>query len=358
MNKPAIGITCGDINGIGLELIVKVFSDPRMNEICTPVLFASNKTVNFYRKLAGDNHFSFNAIKDFSRLSNKQLNLFSSWEEEVAVTPGKLNEIGGKYAVLSLQSAVKALQEGSIEGLVTAPIHKSNVQGPDFSYTGHTPFLKHTFQAKEVVMMMCAENMRVAVATEHIPVKEIHSHLSTELILKKIEIIHQSLSFDFGISKPRIAVLGLNPHAGDDDLVGDEESTVISPAIREAKNRNQLVFGPFSADAFFARGQYAHFDAVLAMYHDQGLIPFKSLAQGEGINYTAGLHIVRTSPDHGVAFDIAGKGIAQPHSFLEAVYKCVDILRNRSEYEAQRANPMKKMMPEVTSKLVDEKIED
>lgn len=357
-NKPAIGISCGDINGIGIELIVKAFSDTRITEICTPIIFANNKTINFYRKLATDANFNFTPIKDFSRINTKQINIFNCWEEDISITPGVLNETGGKYAVLSLLSAVKALQEGAIEGLVTAPIHKSNVQSEAFSYTGHTPFLKDAFGATDVVMMMCAENMRVALVTEHVPVKDVASHLSVELILSKLNLIQQSLATDFGITKPRIAVLGLNPHAGDDGLVGSEEETIIKPAIKEAKNRNQLVFGPFSADAFFARGQHEKFDAVLAMYHDQGLIPFKSLAIGEGINYTAGLNIVRTSPDHGVAFDIAGKGIADQASFLEAVYKCVDIIRQREEYKSDRANPIKKVMPEVTSKLIDERIDD
>lgn len=357
-NKPAVGISCGDINGIGIELIVKAFSDTRITEICTPIVFANNKTINFYRKSAGDTNFNFNNVKDFSRINYRQVNIFNCWEEEVAVTPGILNETGGKYAVLSLQAAVKALQEGTIEGLVTAPIHKSNVQGEAFSYTGHTPYLKDAFAAQDVVMMMCAQNMRVALVTEHVPVKDVAAYITAEAILSKLNLIQISLQKDFGISKPRIAVLGLNPHAGDEGLVGTEEELIIKPAIKEARNRNILAFGPYSADAFFARGQYEKFDAVLAMYHDQGLIPFKSLSIGEGINYTAGLNVVRTSPDHGVAFDIAGKGIADPASFLEAVYQCVDIIQHRKEYDEQRSNPIKKVMPEVTARLIDEKIEE
>ncbi|MGN7784645.1 4-hydroxythreonine-4-phosphate dehydrogenase PdxA [Niabella sp. 22666] len=357
-NKPAIGISCGDINGIGIELIVKAFSDTRITEICTPIIFANNKTINFYRKFAGETNFNFNNVKDFTRINSRQVNIFNCWEEEVAVTPGVLNETGGKYAVLSLQAAVKALQEGAIEGLVTAPIHKSNVQGEAFSHTGHTPYLKEAFEAKDVVMMMCAQNMRVALVTEHVPVKDVASHITAQAILSKLNLVQDSLKKDFGISKPRIAVLGLNPHAGDEGLVGSEEETIIKPAIKEARNKNILAFGPYSADAFFARGQYEKFDAVLAMYHDQGLIPFKSLSIGEGINYTAGLDIVRTSPDHGVAFDIAGKGIADAASFLEAVYQCVDIIQHRYEYQEQRSNPIKKVMPEVTAKLIDEKIDE
>ena len=357
MKKPVIGISCGDINGIGIELIVKGLSDIRITEICTPVIFANNKVVNFYRKFAGDTNFSFNHLKDFSRINTKQVNIYSCWEEDVIVTPGVLNEVGGKYAILSLQAAVNALKEGHIEGLVTAPIHKNNVQSAEFSFTGHTPYLQNTFEAKYVVMMMCAENMRVALVTEHIPVKEIASSITIEGILSKIHIIQDSLRRDFGITKPKIAVLALNPHTGDNGLVGDEEELIIKPAIREARNKDLLVFGPYSADAFFARGHHEKFDAVLAMYHDQGLIPFKSLAIGEGINFTAGLNAVRTSPDHGVAFDIAGKGIADHLSFMEAIYSCVEIIRNREEYAEQRANPLKKMMPEVTAKIVDEKLD-
>ncbi|MGC4233348.1 MAG: 4-hydroxythreonine-4-phosphate dehydrogenase PdxA [Niabella sp.] len=357
-NKPVIGISCGDVNGIGIELIVKTFSDTRISEICTPVIFANNKVINFYRKSVGDTNFTFNILKDFSRISTRQVNIFNCWEEDVTITPGTLNETGGKYAVISLQAAVKALQEGHIAGLITAPIHKSNVQSAAFSYTGHTPYLRDAFEARDVVMMMCAQNMRVALVTEHLPIKDVASQLSMAGILSKLNLVHASLQTDFGISKPRIAVLGLNPHAGDEGLIGTEEQTIIQPAIKEAKNGNMLVFGPYSSDAFFARGHYEKFDAVLAMYHDQGLIPFKSLAVGEGINYTAGLKVVRTSPDHGVAFDIAGKGTASPFSFLEAVYGCIDIIRHREEYNSQRINPIKKVMPEVTAKLVDEKIEE
>lgn len=357
-NKPVIGISCGDINGIGIELIVKTFSDIRINEICTPIVFANNKVINFYRKFAGENSLNFNIIKDFSRINNKQVNVFNCWEEDVPVTPGELNAIGGKYAVISLQASVNALQQGHINGLVTAPIHKSNVQCEAFTYTGHTPFLKHIFEAKDVVMMMCAENMRVALVTEHVPIKDVASHISTNAILSKLNIIQASLQRDFGISKPRIAMLGLNPHSGDQGLIGTEEEAIIEPALKEARNKNMMVFGPFSADAFFAHGQYASFDAVLAMYHDQGLIPFKSLAFGEGINYTAGLPVVRTSPDHGVAFDIAGKGVADHSSFLASVFKCVDIINQREEYDNQRSNPMKKMMPDLRAKLVDERIDE
>jgi len=356
--KPVIGVTSGDLNGIGIELIVKTFSDARLLDICTPVIFANNKVVNFYRKTLPDSNFSFYHTREFDKISPKQVTIFNCWEEEVNVTPGTLNETGGRYAVSSLETAIEALKEKKIDGLVTAPIHKTNVQSEQFSYTGHTPYLKASFNAKDVVMMMCAENMRVALVTEHVPISEVAKHITVEAILSKLMIMNSSLQQDFGISKPRIAVLGLNPHAGDEGLVGNEEQTIIAPAIKQARNKNILAVGPYSADAFFARGQHEKFDAVLAMYHDQGLIPFKSLAQGEGVNYTAGLDIVRTSPDHGVAFDIAGKGRADAGSFLQAVYTCADIISQRAEYGEQRANPLRKVSPEVVSRLEDEKIEE
>ncbi len=356
--KPVIGITCGDLNGIGIELIIKAFSDNRILELCTPIIFASNKVINFYRKSIPEINFNYQSIKEANRLNPKQANVFNCWEEEVVISPGQMNEIGGKYAVLSLRTAAQALKEKIIDGLVTAPIHKKNIQSADFNYTGHTPFLKDLFGSNDVVMMMCAGNFRVALVTEHVPVNEIAKHITKEVILSKLQIVHQSLQKDFGIDKPRIAVLGLNPHAGDEGLIGNEEETTIKPAIKEAKNNNMLVIGPYSADAFFARRSFDRFDAVLAMYHDQGLIPFKSLAIGEGVNYTAGLPAVRTSPDHGVAFDIAGKNKADVSSFMTAVFECIDIINRRKEYEENRKNPLKKVAPSILANVEDEKIDE
>jgi len=356
--KPVIGISCGDLNGIGLELIIKAFSDNRLLDLCTPVIFASNKVVNFYRKSISDINFNYQSTKEYNRLNNKQVNVFNCWEEEVAINPGQLEDAAGKYAILSLQTAVAALKQQQIDGLVTAPIHKKNIQSSDFNYTGHTPFLKEAFSVNDVVMMLCAGNFRVALVTEHVPVKDIAQYITKENILSKLTIIHKSLQRDFGIDRPRIAVLGLNPHAGDEGLVGKEEETIIKPAIKEAKNNNMLVVGPFSADAFFARRQYEKFDAVLAMYHDQGLIPFKALASGEGVNYTAGLPVVRTSPDHGVAFDIAGKDKADTSSFLTSIFECIDIIQQRSAYDTNRSNPLKKINPEVFARMEDEEIKE
>ncbi len=357
-NKPVIGISCGDLNGIGIELIIKTFSDNRILDQCVPVIYASNKVINFYRKSLTDASFNYQNTKDYTRLNPKQVNVFNCWEEEVPLNPGQLTDTGGKYAILSLQTAVAALKQKQIDGLVTAPIHKKNIQSPEFNYPGHTPYLKHMFEARDVVMMLYAGDFRVALLTEHIPVSEIARHVTREAITSKLGIIHKSLQRDFGIDKPRIAVLGLNPHAGDEGLIGNEEETIIKPAIKDAKNNNMLVVGPFSADAFFARNNHQKFDAVLAMYHDQGLIPFKALANGEGVNFTVGLPSVRTSPDHGVAFDIAGKGKADPTSFTSALFECIDIIRRRAQYDDNRKNPVRKITSEAFARMEDEEIRE
>ena len=355
-NKPVIGISCGDINGIGIELIIKTLGDNRILDICTPVIFANNKVLNFYRKSVPDTNINFISIKEFTRINHKQVNLFNCWEEEVSITPGTMNETGGNYAIKSLTIAAQALKDGKIDGLVTAPIHKKNIQSQQFNFTGHTPYLKNLFGAADVAMFMVAENIKVALLTEHVAVKDIVQFVTRENILSKLQIVNNSLKKDFGITKPKIAVLGLNPHAGDEGLIGKEDEEIIKPAIKEAKQKDIFCFGPYPADAFFARGQYEKFDGVLAMYHDQGLIPFKSLAIGEGVNYTAGLSGVRTSPDHGVAFDIAGKGKADESSFREAIFKCVDIINSRKEFEEQYKNPLKKISANMIARSVDEKI--
>ncbi|MER3463811.1 MAG: 4-hydroxythreonine-4-phosphate dehydrogenase PdxA [Chitinophagaceae bacterium] len=355
--KPIIGISCGDLNGIGIELIIKTFSDNRILEQLTPVIFASNKVINFYRKSIPDVNFNYQSIKDFSRINQKQINVFNCWEEDVVITPGQLSEAGGSYAAKSLKAAVEALKQNHIQGLVTAPIHKKTIQSANFNYTGHTPFLKDYFNAPEAVMLLFAENFRVALLTEHLPVKDIAQYISKEKILNKLNLIHQSLQRDFGIDKPKIAVLGLNPHAGDEGVIGKEEEEIIKPAVKEAKH-SMIVTGPYSADAFFARRYHERFDAVLCMYHDQGLIPFKSLAIGDGVNFTAGLPVVRTSPDHGTAFDIAGKNKADASSFIAAVFECAAIIERRRFYEEARKNPLRKMTSEVLANAEDEKLEE
>lgn len=354
--KPLIGFTCGDVNGIGPELLIKVLGDNRLLDYFTPVIFANSKLINFYRKSLPDVNFSYFNIKDATRINPKQVNIFNCWEEEVAITPGILNETGGKYAVLSLTIAGDALKENKINALITAPIHKKNTQSATFPHTGHTPYLKTLFGVNDVAMMMVGENMRIALLTEHVPLKDVAPLITRERILSKLNIINQSLKKDFGITKPRIGVLGLNPHAGDEGLIGTEEETVIRPALKEARQRDIMCFGPYSADAFFARGHYQRFDAVLAMYHDQGLIPFKSLAIGEGVNFTAGLPGVRTSPDHGTAFDIAGKGVADESSFRAAIFQALDILYARGDFAERYRNPLKKISATVVANAVDEKI--
>ena len=355
--KPIIGITCGDLNGIGIEIILKTFSDNRILEHCTPVIFASNKVINFYRKSVPDTNLVWQNIKEINKVNPKQVAIFNCWEEEVTITPGVLNETGGTYAIKSLIAATTALKQNEIQGMVTAPIHKKNVQSAEFSFTGHTPFLKSFFGVKDVAMILYSGNFRVALLTEHVPVSEVAGHISREAILSKLAILNESLKKDFGITKPKIAVLGLNPHAGDEGLIGKEEESIIKPAIKEAKQNNLLVTGPFSADAFFARQYQDRFDAVLAMYHDQGLIPFKAMASGEGVNFTAGLPVVRTSPDHGTAFDIAGKGIADESSLRSAVFECIEIIKCRQEFNENRKNPLKKMTPSILVNAEDEKIE-
>lgn len=340
--KPIIGITAGDLNGVGTEIIIKTFADSRMLDLCTPVVFASNKLINYYRKIVADQNFNFSSTKDLSRLNPKQVNIFTCWDEEVPIQPGTLTEIGGKYAVRSLMVAAQCLKDKQIDAIVTAPIHKSNTQLADFPFTGHTPFFKEKFGAKDVVMLLYSQSLRVALVTEHIPVSKVAGSVTKDLLVSKLHILRETLVKDFGIDKPKIAVLGLNPHAGDEGTIGDEEQKIIKPAIDTMQQQGHLIYGPYSADAFFARGSYVQFDAVLAMYHDQGLVPFKTIAQGEGINYTAGLSVIRTSPDHGTAFDIAGKNLADPSSFREAVFQAIELLRQRRLYAENTANPMRR----------------
>ncbi len=325
--RPVIGISIGDLNGIGAELAIKTFSDNRLLELCTPILFGSNKLINFYRKSIPDATFNYQHIKDLSRPFHKQVNLFNCWEEEVSINPGQLTETGGLYAIKSLISATEALKDKKIDALVTAPIHKKNIQSADFTYTGHTPYLKQAFGVKDVLMLMSSENFRVGLVTEHLAVSEIAKNITRENIISKLNIMKESLIRDFGIEKPRIAVLGLNPHAGDDGLIGREEEDIIKPAIKDAKH-NMLVYGPYSADAFFARNQQQKFDGVLAMYHDQGLIPFKSLAYGGHQLYSrVASHQNFTRPWNCIRHSRKKQG--RYGSFLAAVYGCLDIYQKR-----------------------------
>jgi 4-hydroxythreonine-4-phosphate dehydrogenase len=342
MEKPIIGITTGDINGIGPEIIIKALSDNRILDLCTPIVFSSNKVINYYRRIAVDHQLVFNSTKEMDKLNPKQVNVFNCWEEEVSIQPGVLTEAGGKYAVRSLQVAAQCLKDGQLDALVTGPIHKSNAQSANFPFSGHTPFLKEKFEAKDVLMLLYHNDLRVALATEHIPIEKVASSITHEVLQSKLTLLRDSLVKDFGIDKPRIAVLGLNPHAGDEGSIGNQEQNIIKPIVEQWQQNGHLVYGPYSADAFFAKGNYKNFDGILAMYHDQGLIPFKTLANGEGVNFTAGLSVIRTSPDHGTAFDIAGKNLADHSSFMEAIFQSIELLRQRESYGEYTANPLRR----------------
>lgn len=338
-NKIIVGISQGDINGIGLEVILKTFLEPGISEICTPVLFSSQKTVSYYRKVLGLEEFSFNPIREFSQINTKKVNVFVCYEEEVNIEMGKSTPTGGKYAFLSLEKATQALKNKEIDVLVTAPINKHNIQSDQFKFIGHTEYLGEIIGG-DPLMLLCAESgLRVALVTAHVPINEVAAKISKEAIVKKITQLHDSLVKDFGVRKPKIAVLGLNPHAGDDGLIGKEDIDIIKPAIESVK-LNGLVFGPYAADGFFGNATYKKFDGILAMYHDQGLIPFKTLAFEDGVNFTAGLSEVRTSPDHGTAYDIAGKNIANEMSFKKSIYMAVDIFKNRKLYAEISENPL------------------
>jgi 4-hydroxythreonine-4-phosphate dehydrogenase len=336
--KIIIGISQGDINGVGPEIVMKTLSDPMLTEICTPVWFTSQKTVGYFRKNFGMENFNFHPVKDFTQLHTKKPNVFLCYDEEVNIEPGKSTANGGKYAQISLEMATQALVKGDIHALVTAPINKNNIQSETFPFAGHTEYLE-SVAGKKGIMILFKDEFRVALVSGHVPVSKIASEISKEKIKEKLEVLHKTLRIDFGVRKPRIAVLGLNPHAGDNGTLGKEEIEIIRPAIDEMSNK-MLVYGPYAADGFFAKESQNKFDAVLAMYHDQGLIPFKAKAFEEGVNFTAGLPFIRTSPDHGTAYDIVGKNLADPTSFQQALFKAMDLYRNRKQNEELNANPL------------------
>lgn len=338
-----IGISQGDINGIGPEVIIKTFLDARMMERCTPILYGSSKVISFHRKVLNLGQFNFAQSRTIDKIQWNTFNIINCWEEDIPVQLGQKNDNGGKYAFLSLQAAVSDLKAGRIDALVTAPVNKNSMHSDAFPFSGHTSYLAAQAGVPDHLMLMCGGNLRIGLVTEHLPIAEVAAHIKKETILKKLAILKNSLVKDFGIEKPKIAVLALNPHAGDEGLIGKEEIEEIKPSIAEAKNKNIFAMGPYSADGFFGSGNHAKFDAILAMYHDQGLVPFKALSFENGVNYTAGLPFVRTSPDHGTGFDIAGKNIAMEDSFREAVFLALDILRKRDRYAELTANPLKKM---------------
>ncbi|NER14253.1 4-hydroxythreonine-4-phosphate dehydrogenase PdxA [Leptobacterium flavescens] len=343
-----VGISIGDINGIGCEIILKTFKDPRMLDFCTPVIFASAKTISFQRKQLGI-QMNYNGVEKASQAVNGKINIVNVWKEVPKVEFGKETEEGGKYALLSLEAAVQALIKKEIDVLVTAPINKHNIQSDKFKFPGHTDFLAKELKG-EALMFMVTDELKVGLFTDHVPVKDVSEHLTPELVKNKIDKVYESLKRDFRIARPKIAVLGLNPHSGDNGVIGQEDDKVLRPVISEAFNKGKLVYGPYAADSFFGSENYKKFDAVLATYHDQGLIPFKTLSFGQGVNFTAGLNAVRTSPDHGTAFEIAGKNEADHHSFKEAVFTGISIFRNRKEHEEISANPLKKHSLKVETK--------
>ncbi|BDC98580.1 4-hydroxythreonine-4-phosphate dehydrogenase PdxA [Persicobacter psychrovividus] len=328
--KPKVGISIGDINGIGPEVIVKALADSRILNYCLPVIYASPKVVLFYRKRYKLDGFSFHPAPSIDKLQEGKVNLIQVWNEPLEITAGKSTEVGGQFSWMSLKTAAEDLKAGHIDALVTAPINKQNIQSEDFDFPGHTEYLTQVAGASDSLMLLCNnEGLRVGTVTGHIPISKVSSSLTPELLTTKMNIFIDSLKNDFGIAKPKLAVLGLNPHAGEEGLLGAEEEQVIRPVLEQFKKEGNLIYGPFPADGFFGTGAHKKFDGVLAMYHDQGLIPFKYASFDSGVNYTAGLPIVRTSPDHGTAYDIAGKGKADKESFLESLFMAIDICNNR-----------------------------
>ncbi|WP_214228956.1 4-hydroxythreonine-4-phosphate dehydrogenase PdxA [Pedobacter sp. B4-66] len=340
-NKIKIGISIGDVNGIGLEVILKTLSENRILDYCTPIVYGHTKVASYHRKALGLSDFVFNVINSADAANPKKANLINCWEEDVKIDLGVSNETGGKYALLSLEKATDDLINGNIDALVTAPINKHNIQSDTFNFPGHTEYLQERSGSDDVLMFLISEDIRVGVVTGHIPITEVSSSITKDKIVKKLVMMNESLKKDFWVEKPKIAVLGLNPHAGDNGLLGKEEADIIAPAIQEAFDKGVICFGPYPADGFFGNGGYKQFDAVLAMYHDQGLIPFKTIAFSTGVNYSAGLKIIRTSPDHGTGYDIAGKNLADPTSFIEAVFAATHIVKNRREQEELLKNQLR-----------------
>ncbi len=340
-NKIKIGITQGDINGISYEVIIKALLDIRILEFCVPIVYGSPKVAAYHRKALNIDNFSFNNIKIPKEANPKRVNMINCISDSVRVELGKSTSMAGEASYKSLDTAVKDLEENNIDALVTGPINKNNIQSENFNFAGHTEFLKSRFNADDILMLMVNELFKVGVVTSHVPIAKVSEYITKDSILSKLQILNNSLLVDFVIRKPRIAVLGLNPHSGDGGIIGNEENEVILPAIKAARDKNITAFGPYSADGFFGAGTYKKYDAVLAMFHDQGLIPFKALTYEGGVNYTAGLPIIRTSPSHGTAYELAGKDEAQPHSFRKALYLACEIYKNRQSYKEISGNALK-----------------
>lgn len=341
--KIKLGISIGDFNGIGIEIILKTFLDKRMLDFCTPIIFGSTKLVSAYKKSMNINT-PFNGVKYVDKALPGKLNIVNLWNEDIEVKLGTQSKVAGKHAFLSLEAATDSLKKGEIDVLVTAPINKDNIQSEDFVFPGHTEYLESKLEGESLMILM-AGKLRIGLITGHIPVSEISKTITPELIKQKVSIMYKTLVQDFAISKPKIAILGLNPHCGDHGVIGKEDDEIIRPTIAEIQKEGKLVYGPYAADSFFGSENYKNFDAILAMYHDQGLAPFKTLSFGEGVNYTAGLEKIRTSPDHGTAYELAGKEMANINSFKEAVFSAIQISKTREEYNTLTKNTLKKQRP-------------
>lgn len=342
MSDITIGITCGDINGIGLEVILKSIGLKNIGKKFKTVVYGSAKVIAYHKNIITEENIQFYPIEKASEAQAERINVINCWEENVNITLGKADKVGGECALKALERATKDLQSGEIDALITAPIHKKAMQMAGFPFVGHTEYITDAFKIKDSLMLMVSDSLRVGLVTNHLPIREVAAAVTKEKVLRKILIMAETLRIDFNIERPIIAVLGLNPHASDDGAIGDEDEKIVRVAIEEAKQRGLMAFGPYPADGFFGSGQYHKFDGVLAMYHDQGLVPFKALSFGAGVNYTAGLPAVRTSPDHGTAYDIAGKSEADETSMIKAIFLAADIVRNRTEYLDMHANSLER----------------
>ena len=344
--KIRVAITQGDTNGVGYEVILKVFSDPNILELCTPIIYGSPKIASYHRK-ALNLDVPYTIINHAEEARDGRVNLLACFDDEIKIEMGQPSQEAGAAALKALDRAMTDYRSELYDVLVTAPINKATIQSPDFHFPGHTEYIETSVgEGQKALMILMNETLRVALVTTHLPIKDIAKAITKEGIIEKATIFHKALKRDFRISSPRIAVLSLNPHAGDNGLLGSEEKDIILPAIEELADKGIQAFGPFAADGFFGSGAYDHFDGVLAMYHDQGLAPFKTIALESGVNYTAGLPIVRTSPDHGTAYDIAGKGVADENSMRQAIFTAIDVFRNRKFYDEPLQNPLPKLFHE------------
>lgn len=340
-NRVRLAITQGDINGVGYEVILKTFSDNRMYDICTPILYGSTKVASYHKKLLAQHQdMTFSALNDASEASPKRFNVVNLTNDEIKIDIGRSTDVAGLQSRLSLNAACADLKAGKVDVLVTAPINKKNIQAPDFDFPGHTEYLSHQFGCSSLMMMVC-DRIRIGIVTNHLALKDVPAAITHNLLFDKLMLMNESLKRDFGVPMPKIAVLALDPHAGDNGIIGDQDMTVVKPVIDEVQKKGVLAYGPYPSDGFFGSNEFNKFDGVLALYHDQGLIPFKLMSFTEGVNYTAGLPYVRTSPAHGTGYDISGKDKASEQSFRSAVYLACNILRNRKEYDELTANPLK-----------------